>query len=403
MYSAQSSSFPLFRTPIYHEAQGKNTPIPLPELRHLMESRLQDVIASEGEAPSYRRARLSNGGIKEEGILRHAYRIHPEEAAELKALTTAALSDQPDAYIEFLERVAKVELAANQQINRVVPIRDYIPLSDLSHCSSNALFFPYNGEGVSDYGWGCCFRATQTALSVAALKGKLGEIPTFETLFHLFGTNDVLNKIYLDFLMNRKGLDQSEAIAQTESVFKDSSFSPYQHPYGWSNPFVSQLMFHYYGIDSHMVTVNGIPASLQERKIGRELLNAELDFPSLAKKLVTHFEQPNSMPVVADDGKFAMAIVGAKQTEENTTIWFADPHIKGGANNPETPLLYDEDNPAASFQHAPDEMAGIYSITFDHQGRQIDCSQKRHEVMFSRRSYEETEFFNKPWMFTFPA
>lgn len=393
-----------FDNPVYHQTFSdiKNH-IRLPELKRIAEEKLAEAIQIERENPSYRRARLSTGGIKIEGVLHKIVQVKPNEVGKLKGLITSPASQDPDAYIAFLERAAEVEAIANRQENRIVKIQGDLAEGAPLHYAATASFFPYNGEGISDYGWGCCFRATQTALSAVLGEGKLEEVPSFETLFHLFGTNDVLKKIYVDFLIVRKGVQEKEAVSTAEALFSESEFSPYQHPYGWSNPFVSQLMFHYYGLSSTMATVNGMPASLKERKIPDDLLDAKLNFPELQDLLVSHFQKEKPLPVVIDDGKFAMAIVGARQDGESLTLWFADPHIKGGANNPGTGLIYDEDRPADSFRHSPDPLAGLYTITFDKEGRQTACSVTRDEVMFSKRSYQETEFFQKPWMFTFPA
>lgn len=394
-HSSSSNSF--------SEILNKDEFIKLPLLIQLLEEKLPAVIDGQRYNPSYQRARLSSGSIKEEGILKQVTKIDSTTLLELKNNVSPPPTNDPEVYIAFLTRTAKVEMLANQQENLVVKIETSPQAEMFSLHSTTATFFPYNGEGINDYGWGCCWRATQTSLSaVIGEEGRLTKVPTFENLFHLFGSNTVLKKIYIDFLIVQKGLDEETAIAKAEEIFANSKFSPYQHAYGWSNPFVSQLMFHYYGLNSKMVTVNGMPGSLKERHLPEELLEADFDFPTLTDWLVKHFSTDNPLPVVIDDGKFAMAIVGVKTEGDRTTIWFADPHIKGGANHPETALIFDGDSPEASFSYHPDAMAGLYSVTFDPLGRQIDCSVKQHEVMFSRNSYEETQFHTKPWMFTFP-
>ena len=203
--------------------------------------------------------------------------------------------------------------------------------------------------------------------------------------------------------METKKMGLDSASHQARELFSKSKFSPYQHAYGWSNPFVSQLMFHYYGLESKMVTVNGMPASLKERNLPDSLCDADFDFPTLTDWLVKHFSDKDPLPVVIDDGKFAMAIVGIKVNDDGATIFFADPHIKGGASHPESKLIYDDSDVKSSFTHKPERDAGLYWVSFDRLGRQTGCSVKSHQLMFSRNSYEGTQFHTKPWMFTFPT
>lgn len=402
-YQVGSSSNSSLSPSGFEKFLAETSTVKLADLIPLLEEKLFEVIEQERLVPSYQRARLSSGGIKEEGVLRQVSKISPKTVSELQADTSRPKSDDVEAMIEYLGRCARIEALANQQKNLRVKIETALKAEEFQLFSKTATFFPYNGEGMTDYGWGCCWRATQTSLSaMVGEEGRLKKVPTFEDLFHLFGSNAVLKRIYIDFLIVRKQMSEDAAMAQADSLFSRSQFSPYQHPYGWSNPFVSQLMFHYYGLDSAMVTVNGMPTSLKQRELPDELLDANFDFCALKELLLAHFSVEKPLPVVIDDGKFAMAIVGVKAEKDQTTLWFADPHIKGGANRPETPVIYDDDCPEASFTHRPDPMAGLYSLTFDSLGRQMASSVEDHAVMFSRKSYEETEFYTKPWMFTFP-
>jgi hypothetical protein len=402
-FSNKTDSSKLYSSAIEREELSANGSLKLSRLQKIIEAKLPEVIALERSNPSYQRARLSNGGVKPEGILQKVIKIDSAALADLSKRASPPKSDDPEAYIAFLERCATIECLADQQVNRVIPLKDCPLPRKFPLFSTTASFFPYNGEGMSDYGWGCCWRATQTVLSALVNEeGYLTEVPTFEKLFHLFGSNAVLKKIYQDFLVVRKGRIEKEASKIAEALFSFSKFSSYQHAYGWSNPFVSQLMFHYYNLDSDMIVVNDMPASLKAENLPLSLCSANIGFAGLKDRLVAHFSEKNPLPVVIDDGKFAMAMVGVEVDNGGMHICFADPHIKGGANNPASRLIYDQGNVADSFKHSPDPTAGVYSVTFDADGKQIGCSVTKHEVMFSRNSYEGTQFHTKPWMATFP-
>ena len=70
------------------------------------------------------------------------------------------------------------------------------------------------------------------------------------------------------------------------------------------------------------------------------------------------FENGNRVPIMIDDGIYAMAIIGIGCHETTTSLWIADPHIQEGVN-----LSADEKAPN-----------GIYTIDLNRRGEQIRCS-----------------------------
>jgi hypothetical protein len=365
-------------------------------------------ILSQERKPTYKRALFSDGAVKAEGMLKPTRNIDEEMirriGAQLAALRDDTAGDMA-LFLSRLETLASIEITANKLPNVLVSLAEICPegIKDGMR-SKTSTFYSYNGEGSFDYSWGCCWRSTQTSLSAAVGEpGRLKEVPAFEHLFHLFGREESLRIIYEDFLKARTGLFGEELEKAVNEVFEGATFSPYQHVYGWGNPFVSQLMMHYYGFSSELFVVNDIPDSLKHRKVTDRVSAGTFNtFEPLKAKLLEHFSEENPMPVIVDDGLFAMSIVGASYSDGETMIWMGDPHIKGGGNNEDSPLIYNTEDPKKSLETTYDALAGLYTVTLDERGRQIRNSVVKHAVMFSKNSYNGTEFMEKSWMVLFP-
>lgn len=250
-----------------------------------------------------------------------------------------------------------------------------IPLSSapkkVKHFSEGATFYGYNAEGIRDYSWGCAWRAIQTCLSAYKVN------PSFEELFHLFGSFENLKHIYGDKY-------------PTEELSNSKLFAPYDLSSGWAEPFIGHMVMHFYDIPSTLETVNGIPGSC---KAPRHVFhNKPLSFNSFKERLENHFKTEAAAPIMIDDGIFALNIVGVDTEGVNTILWIADPHINEGVNK----LADKEKSPA-----------GLYNVTLNSTGKQISCSladEDNHQVsnMFSARSYKGLHFDNKRWMILFP-
>lgn len=252
--------------------------------------------------------------------------------------------------------------------NFPIILKDLHPMKKVSHFSKNAIFYGYNAEGVNDCGWGCAWRAIQTCLSAYQL-----HIP-FEKLFHLFGPFANLKNIY----QNKYPL---------EELSDESPFAPYDIPSGWAEPFIGQMALHYFGIDSDLEVVNGIPNCHSPDQVFH---HSPLDFQAFLDRLRKHFSKKDSAPVMIDDGIYAMNILGIEEAGSHATLWMGDPHIKSGVNQ------------LSSYSHP----VGLYKITLNMDGEQIGNSVYDKDIyqqsLFTSGSYNNINFNDKNWMVLFP-
>lgn len=254
-----------------------------------------------------------------------------------------------------------------QDANHPIPLHS-IP-HGITHFSKNATYYGYNAEGVRDHGWGCAFRAIQTCLSSYNIT-----VP-FKELFHLFGPASNLKQLFKNKYPN-------------ENIENEQSFAPYDLVNGWAEPFIGEMVMHFHEISASLECVNSIPACNAPRQVFH---NKALSFTDFSTRLERHFKTEKASPVMIDDGLTALNIIGMGRRGTDTILWIADPHIKDGVNN-------------ATGNKTP---CGLYSITLDGQGKQIDCSlfhEDAHQLpgMYCQQSYTGLHFANKPWMVLFP-
>lgn len=251
-----------------------------------------------------------------------------------------------------------------------IPIALPVPPKGIQFYSKGAIFYGYNAESVRDYNWGCAWRAIQTSLSGCGLN------PSFLDLFHLFGPIHNLEKIYQDKYPHEK-------------LPLTHPFAPYDLSSGWAEPFIGHMVMHFYGMPSVLETVNGIPECCNAPH--SVFHNNPLTSTDFLERIKSHFENGNRVPIMIDDGIYAMAIIGIGCHETTTSLWIADPHIQEGVN-----LSADEKAPN-----------GIYTIDLNHRGEQIRCSlhdEDRHQIphMYREDSYNGLHFNEKKWMALFP-
>lgn len=266
----------------------------------------------------------------------------------------------------------KLSLVTDEISNRPIGL-DGIdkPPKGIEFYSKSATFYAYNAEGIRDYGWGCAWRAIQTSLSSYGIK------TSFANLFHLFGPLQNLQRIYKDKYPG-------------DNLHSSEKFSPYEISSGWAEPFIGEMVMHFYGISSNLESINGIPNSCNAPH--SVFHNPPITFAAFKKRLENHFQSENVAPVMIDDGTFAFNIIGIGCKDSNVILWIADPHIKEGTNrypNGKTPN-------------------GLYLITLNRLGEQIECSlddgdQHQKPNMFREKSYKELFFNNKFWMVLFPS
>jgi hypothetical protein len=251
-----------------------------------------------------------------------------------------------------------------------IPIKLESPPEGVEYFANNATYYGYNAEGVRDYGWGCAWRVIQTCLSSYDIR-----VP-FVDLFHLFGSSDTLKAIY-------ENKNPAKKLPQSKT------FAPYDLVSGWAEPFIGHMAMHFFGINSSLENVNGVPASCNAPK--EVFHNNSLVFKEFKNKLEDHFKQKNAAPVMIDDGTYALNIIGIGNNGLNTTLWIADPHIHEGVNQgPQTK-----------------KPIGLYTVTFNENGHKIHPALKEEDKfqephLFSGGSYKGLDFENKHWMVLFP-
>lgn len=239
----------------------------------------------------------------------------------------------------------------------------------IDYASSKVKFFPFNAEGVADFGWGCAWRSIQTCLAT-------GNIDiTLEELFHLFGKDEVLKFLYRD---RNKGWE----------LFNDQPFAPYDLLKGWAEPFIGQMALHFFGRSAELESINQIPENCNAPK--EVFHNDPLSFQSFANRLVAHFNRNEPLPVMLDNGSYSFCIAGVGHNDHKMTLWIADPHIKPGASQ-------------AELKHG---ICGVYTMSFDEEGRQLACSldyeDKDQLRLMSSKRYKSIAFDQMHWMALFP-
>ena len=243
------------------------------------------------------------------------------------------------------------------------------PPSNIHHYCAKTIFYPFNAEGVRDHGWGCAWRAIQTCLASSGISC------SFEQLFHLFGKEDVLK-----FLYSNK--------YDGQILVNDKPFAPYDLLSGWAEPFIGQMAFHFFGMNAVLDSVNGVPDGCNAPK---EVFHEQpLSFELFVRRLYDHFHCANPLPVMIDNGSYALCIIGIGIEGESTSLWVADPHIKPGAGN----------------ANDIDGICGVFTFSFNQAGQQVECSldkincdQTKYVSDKIRRRYS---FDHMKWMALFP-
>lgn len=262
----------------------------------------------------------------------------------------------------------RLEAVNDERINPSIELTQ--PPTGIEFYAKGATFYAYNADSIRDYGWGCAWRAIQTCLSSYDIK-----VP-FSNLFHAFGPLYNLKKIYTDKY-------------PAENLTSLKKFAPYEISSGWAEPFIGEMAMHFCGISVSLDTVNGIPRSCHAPT--SVFHHNPLSFVAFRKKLEEHFKDEDPAPIMIDDGSYSLNIMGIGQSGPNTILWIADPHIKEGVN----------------LQLSEKTANGLYKITINESGDQIDCSLNHDDIhqipnMFSSGSYRGIHFNNKRWMVLFP-
>jgi Peptidase family C78 len=262
------------------------------------------------------------------------------------------------------------ELSLVTEESRNPPTELNRPPQGIDSYAGGAIFYGYNAEGIRDYGWGCAWRAIQTSLSSYGLQ------VSFANLFHTFGPLDSLRKIYQDKYPSKNLTSLKE-------------FAPYDTSSGWAEPFIGEMVLHFYGIPADLESINGIPRDCHAPK--SVFHRPSLSFSAFKCRLENHFKIENSPPIIIDDGTYTFNIIGIGYRDLVTTLWIADPHIQEGVNRLPTEKTTN----------------GLYTIDLNDSGKQISCSldgedQHQKSNLFSSGSYRGLHFNQKNWMVLFP-
>ncbi|MBS0621814.1 MAG: hypothetical protein JSR80_02505 [Verrucomicrobia bacterium] len=257
----------------------------------------------------------------------------------------------------------KLDLLSNEDKNDLIVIEK--PPEKIPYFAKGATFYAYNSEGIRDYGWGCAWRSIQTCLSAYQKNEDRIKIE-FESLFHLFGAHNHLLSIYKDKYSDK---DPSGLCA------------PYSLSSGWAEPLIGEMAMYFNGIAATTGVLNGIPAGCHNR-INYDIISFETFKNSTRECLAA------GIPVMIDDGTYALNIIGIGFEGKNTLLWIADPHIKEKIN----------------YQLGEKAPAGLYTVTLDEQGKHISCSLSEEEQssQLCGENRELLTFDKKPWMYLFP-
>lgn len=258
-------------------------------------------------------------------------------------------------------------LKSLQKADRNLPFKVNQHPAQITLYTKNATLYAYNAERIRDYPWGCAWRAAQTCLS------SYGITISLEELFHIFGPLENLTRIYEDKYPGQR-------------LYSERSFAPYDRESGWAEPFVVEMVMHFYGISARLESIHGIPNLCSAPR--SVFHNPPLTFAQFKERLENHFTRKQAAPVMIDDGLYSFNIIGIGRRDGNLVLWISDPHIKEGVN------------------HSPTDQTpnGLYTVTLNAEGEQVARSLDPPQElnMFNPETYRGLNFGKKKWMILFP-
>jgi hypothetical protein len=196
-------------------------------------------------------------------------------------------------------------------------------------------FYYYNCETIKDYGWGCAWRTTQTALKtylnqltifLASNEDKLNINGTllqnlnefkysFDKLFFKYGSRKKLDEIYL----------QKNSLSTIPEYLEKTMYAPFESENGWGEPFISQLIFYDQGINGRLLLINKYPRNaFAPREVFEETILEYNEFVSL---LIDHFGNQYAPPIIIDDSIISINILGFSFNGDKFQILIGDPHV----------------------------------------------------------------------------
>ena len=114
------------------------------------------------------------------------------------------------------------------------------------------------------------------------------------------------------------------------------------------------------------------------RNTPKEIFDTTLVFSDFVEKLLSKMK----LPVMIDDGTFAMTILDVIKVEDTYKFTMGDPHIK---------------------EKVPKDSC-LYFVIIDNEGNQIKNSvgEEQAPFMYFKDSYDGVHFREKKWMVLFP-
>jgi len=236
----------------------------------------------------------------------------------------------------------------------------------IQHMGKNMQHYAYTSEGVEDTSWGCAWRAIQTMLS-SYYHGNTASIPGFQELYKKYCTHEFMQ-------------EQFAKIYPSEAKTTHDWKAPEDDWHMWADPFVARIILSDLTVDATLYSVQNAP-----RVLSPNVNDGNVTFPQFREKLVEHF-QKQGFPLVIDNGKFALNILGVGTSDDGKThLLIGDPHL----------LFEREDHP----------LNGLYVVTLDQEGRQIAYDYPRQDQHFyddeNGYSYNVVDFSpGKEWLVT---
>lgn len=254
----------------------------------------------------------------------------------------------------FIRRIS--DIASLQQTNEFQTL-----ITDkIDHIAPHVLFYAYSSESVDDTEWGCAWRTIQTVLS-SHFHEETAQIPDFKTLFETFGSREFLESQY------RKAYSHPQG----------TWIAPHEDWHMWADPFVGQMIMNHFNIQSDLIALNRIVSS-NSPGVANEIIH----YSQLRNRMITHFEK-GGYPLMIDNGKYALNILGIGTKDEWTFLLVADPHLK--------------------FEREDRSLNGLYVIELDKEGKQVSIDYPEEKNHFDRNSFETLNFTeDTSWMVLLP-
>ena len=245
--------------------------------------------------------------------------------------------------------------------------QNYVDYFQSNH--GNFIFYPYNSESIRDFGWGCAWRAIQSIVNnFFRINLKCELMISFEDLFNYFGNKATLLDLYCK-------LYSQEIDSLKHKALIEAKFAPHDNESGWAEPFIGHLCLYYFNVPSDLFLINGIP---DHHYTPKEVFVKTFDF----KEFIVLLQNKMTLPVMLDDGIFALTILEVDKLENCYKLKIGDPHI-----NEKTP-----------------KGTCFYEVYLDEFGSQIKHSIDENQAknMFNAGSYKGIHFKEKCWMCLFP-